>query len=232
MIVSSDHLFQKNLRIVERKKRRKREKEKKYWGEKERKTERGTKKRAVLRSFSLKVETINEPQKYRRKLDGLTGNSLPFFFIPPLSSFSPSPPPPPLLFFQRTIPKGWLISRRLLVLAASAYCSAFPRISSSSYAAHEMEHEADVAPRQSFPLSSSSLLLTFLRSYNKTGTLVYLISRLPFHDEPRDRFIHPPPCRRDYPCSSCFETSGLVHFYRCAFLFDEWISISNWFIFE
>lgn len=141
----------------------------------------------------------------------------------PSSSFHLSPPslpllpPPSLLFFQRTIPKGWLISRRLLVLAASAYCSAFPRISSSSYAAHEMEHEADVAPRQSFPLSSSSLLLTFLRSYNKTGTLVYLISRLPFHDEPRDRFIHPPPCRRDYPCSSCFETSGLVHFYSMRF---------------
>lgn len=77
----------------------------------------------------------------------------------PSSSFHPLLP---LLFFQRTIPKGWLISRCLLVLAASAYCSAFPRISSSSYAAHEMEREADVAPRQPAILPSLRPLLLLL----------------------------------------------------------------------
>lgn len=85
MIISSDHLiFPRIFASWKEKKKEEKGERKKYWGEKERKTERGTKKRAVPRSFSLKVETINEPQKYRRKLDGLTGNSLPFFFIPPL----------------------------------------------------------------------------------------------------------------------------------------------------
>lgn len=140
-------IYSKNLSIGGRKKN--------IGKKKERKTERETKKRAVLLFALSKWKPL---MNHRNIVESWTALRETLY---PSSSFHPLPP---LLFFQRTIPKGWLISRCLLVLAASAYCSAFPRISSSSYAAHEMEREADVAPRQrailpSLPQQPSPLLL-------------------------------------------------------------------------
>lgn len=138
MIVSFDHLFQESSH---------RERKRKNIGEgkgEERRTEEETKRRAVLLLLALSKW---KPLMNRRNIvESWTALRETLY---PSSSFHP--PPLPLLFFQRTIPKGWLISRCLLVLAASAYCSAFPRISSSSYAAHEMEREADVAPPTILP---------------------------------------------------------------------------------
>lgn len=146
MVVSFDHLFQESSHRGRRKKILGKEKN-------ERKTEGETEKRAVLLFALSKWKPLMNRRNIVESWTALRET------LYPSSSFHLLPP---LLFFQRTIPKGWLISRCLLVLAASAYCSAFPRISSSSYAAHEMEREADIAPRQPAILPSLLPLLLLL----------------------------------------------------------------------
>lgn len=143
------------------------------------------KKRSPFIRF-LKVKAINEPQKYRRKLGDLTKNPLPFLH------------PPPGLVLPAGDPQR-LINKSLPLRLPAVLIVPLFRLSSSSYAAHEMEHKADDnvdSGRAIFPFlpgPSRYFSSYFLARCNKTA-VVYLISRLPFYSSSRNlqAFYAPP----------------------------------------